>query len=67
MVADHRDDHASEWPAISSIDGKFDCKPERLRLWGRQTQRDQYKRPGTAPRIRTGPSPRSSVDALIAP
>ncbi len=47
MVAEHRDEHASEWAAISSIAGKIGCKPETLRLWVRQAERDQGKRPGT--------------------
>jgi len=47
MVFDHRDEHASEWAAISSIAAKFGCKAETLRLWVRQAQRDQVVRDGT--------------------
>jgi hypothetical protein len=41
MVLEHRGEHASEWVAISSIASKIGCEAETLRLWVRQTQRDQ--------------------------
>ena len=47
LVGEHRSEHASEWAAISSIAAKIGCKPETLRLWVRQAERDQGKRPGT--------------------
>jgi transposase-like protein len=47
MVAEHRGDHASEWAAITSIAAKIGCKAETLRLWVRQAERDDGKRPGT--------------------
>jgi transposase len=46
MVHEHRADHASEWAAIMSIAAKIGCKAETLRLWVRQGERDQGKRPG---------------------
>lgn len=46
MVFEHRGEHASEWAAITSIAAKFGCKAETLRLWVRQTQRDQGLRDG---------------------
>jgi len=47
MVSEHRAEHASEWAAMVSIAGKIGCKAETLRLWVRQAERDQGKRPGT--------------------
>ena len=47
IVAEHRGDHASEWAAITSIAAKIGCKAETLRLWVRQAERDDGKRPGT--------------------
>lgn len=47
MVADQRREHASEWAAICSIAAKIGCKPETLRLWVRQAERDAGRRPGT--------------------
>ena len=46
MVFEHRGDHASEWAAITSIASKIGGKAETLRLWARQTQRDQGLRDG---------------------
>ena len=46
MVREHQGDHASEWAAITSIAGKIGCKPETLRLWIRQAQRDAGTRDG---------------------
>jgi transposase len=46
MVLEHRGEHASEWAAITSIASKIGCKAETLRLWIRQTQRDQGLRDG---------------------
>jgi transposase len=46
MVFEHRGEHASEWAAITSIASKVGCKAETLRLWVRQTQRDQGLRDG---------------------
>jgi transposase len=46
MVFEHRGEHASEWATITSIASKIGCKAETLRLWVRQTQRDQGLRDG---------------------
>ena len=46
MVTEHREEHASEWAAIRSIAAKIGCMPETLRLWIRQSERDQEDRPG---------------------
>ena len=46
MVADHREDHASEWAALVSISGKIGCNAETLRSWVRQAERDQGLRDG---------------------
>jgi len=46
MVRDHRQDHASEWEAITSIAGKVGVHPETLRLWVRRAQVDSGERPG---------------------
>jgi transposase len=46
MVLEHQGEHASQWAAIGSIAAKFGCKAETLRLWVRQAERDQGKRPG---------------------
>jgi transposase len=47
MVREHREEYGSEWAAISSIAGKIGCKAETLRLWIRQTERDEGERPGS--------------------
>ena len=47
MVADHKGDHPSEWAAIISIAAKIGCTAETQRLWVRQSERDEGKRPGT--------------------
>ena len=39
-------DHPSEWAAITSVAKKLGCKPETLRLWVRQAQRDSGTRAG---------------------
>ena len=46
MVLEHQAEHPSQWAAIGSIATKFGCKAETLRLWVRQAERDQGKRPG---------------------
>ena len=54
MVREHRDDHASQWAAISSIAAKIGCTSGSLRKWVRQSERDQGTRAGptTAGRAR---------------
>jgi transposase-like protein len=46
MVREHKGDYNSEWAAITSIAEKIGCKAETLRLWVRQTERDEGQRPG---------------------
>lgn len=46
MVAEHRDDYATEWAAIESIAAKIGCSAETLRKWIRQAQIDQGERGG---------------------
>jgi transposase-like protein len=46
MVLEHQSEHASQWAAISSIAAKIGCTAETLRLWVRQSERDQGKRAG---------------------
>jgi transposase-like protein len=46
MVFEHQGEHESQWAAINSIASKIGCTPETLRLWVRQSERDQGKRPG---------------------
>jgi transposase-like protein len=41
MVFEHRGEHASEGAAISSIASKMGCEAETLRLWVRDSQREQ--------------------------
>jgi transposase len=46
MVQEHQGEHASQWAAIASIAAKIGCTAETLRLWVRQSERDQGKRAG---------------------
>jgi transposase len=46
MVLEHQHEHSSQWAAIGSISAKIGCKPETLRLWVRQAERDRGLRPG---------------------
>jgi transposase len=46
MVLEHGREHDSQWAAITSIAGKFGMTPETLRLWVRQVEVDDGKRPG---------------------
>jgi transposase-like protein len=45
-VFEQRPTHASEWATITSIAAKIGCKPETLRKWVRQAQRDSGDRAG---------------------
>jgi transposase len=47
MVLEHGREHDSQWAAITSIAGKFGMTPETLRLWVRQVEVDDGKRPGS--------------------
>lgn len=46
LVLEQREQHPSEWAAISSIAVKLGLKPETLRLWVRRAERDAGLRPG---------------------
>jgi transposase len=46
MVLEHRDEHHSQWAAITSIAGKFGVSSETLRKWVRRTEIDEGSRPG---------------------
>ena len=46
MVLGARSGYPSQWAAICSIASKFDCTPETLRRWIRQTERDSGVREG---------------------
>jgi transposase-like protein len=46
MVREHGPEHASQWPAITSIAGKLGCTAQTLRTWVRQDERDRGQRGG---------------------
>ena len=46
MVFEQADHHSSQWAAIRSISEKIGCRPETLRRWVRQAEKDEGKRPG---------------------
>ncbi len=46
LVRETRQDHDSEWAAITSVAEKIGCTPESLRKWMRRAQRDAGERPG---------------------
>ncbi len=46
LVFEQRPTHPSEWATITSIASKMGCKPETLRRWVRQAQRDNGERAG---------------------
>jgi len=46
MVLDHEHEHGSQWEAICSVAEKLGPKAETVRLWVRQAERDQGRRPG---------------------
>ena len=46
MVLDHGHEYGSQWEAICSVAEKLGPKPETVRLWVRQAERDQGRRPG---------------------
>ena len=47
MVLDHGHEYGSQWEAICSVAEKLGPKPETVRLWVRQAERDTGRRPGT--------------------
>jgi len=46
MVAESREEYASQWAAIVSIAAKIGCTAETLRRWVRQHERDTGQREG---------------------
>ena len=46
MVAEHRDDHTSQWAAIVSIAAKIGCTAQTLSTWVKQWERDHGTRAG---------------------
>ena len=46
MATEHRDDHASQWAAITSIAAKIGRTAQSLSSWVKQAERDQGKRAG---------------------
>lgn len=46
MVLEHGHEYGSQWEAICSVSDKLGPKPETVRLWVRQAERDQGRRPG---------------------
>ncbi len=66
LVREERDQHPSEWAAITSVAGKLGCGTEALRKWLLQAQKDTGERPGLttsdAERLRVArTAPRLSV------
>lgn len=46
LVLDHQHEYGSQWEAICSVAEKLGPKPETVRLWVRQAERDTGRRPG---------------------
>jgi len=46
MVLDHGREYGSQWEAICSVAEKLGPKAETVRLWVRQAERDEGRRPG---------------------
>jgi transposase len=46
MVLEHEGEYGSQWEAICSVAEKLGPKAETVRLWVRQAERDQGRRPG---------------------
>ena len=46
MVLDHQHEFGSQWEAICSVADKLGPKPETVRLWVRQAEKDSGRRPG---------------------
>jgi transposase len=50
MVLDHGHEYGSLWETICSVAEELGPKPETVRLWVRQAERDSGRRPGARPR-----------------
>jgi transposase len=48
MVLDHQHEYGSQWEAICSVADKLGPKAETVRLWVRQAERDEGRRPGAS-------------------
>ncbi len=46
MVLEHQHEYGSQWEAICSVAEKLGPTPETVRLWARQAERDEGRRPG---------------------
>lgn len=46
MVFDHEHEYPSQWAAICSVADKLGPRPETVRGWVRQAERDHGRRPG---------------------
>ena len=46
MVFEHEHEYPSQWAAICSVADKLGPKPETVRGWVRQAERDHGRRPG---------------------
>ena len=46
MVLDHGHEYGSQWEAICSVADKLGPKPETVRLWVRQAEKDTGRRTG---------------------
>ena len=46
MVLDHQHEYGSQWEAMCSVAEKLGPKPETVRLWVRQAEKDTGRRPG---------------------
>ena len=46
MVLDHQHEYGSQWEAMCSVADKLGPKPETVRLWVRQADKDTGRRPG---------------------
>jgi transposase len=46
IVLEHEGEYGSQWEAICSVAEKLGPKAETVRLWVRQAERDQGRRPG---------------------
>jgi transposase len=48
MVLDHQGEYGSQWEAICSVAEKLGPQPETVRLWVRQAETDEGRRPGAS-------------------